>query len=192
MPGCPPLGDMHLLDQPQALLDHEDFLHHGVDRGVALLADADRRVDPATDRHALHLEGFGLDGDVQDLLLLVDLLVQAHPVGDDPLLVNDSRLLDDGNDLLVDKPRGPATMRHTLTPAAVEHRVGPSAHETLAGLGFAGASVRMAAAAPRTCYSAPRSAAALNFSPLPSSLAPPRCCPPQANRAPQHGGICRY
>ena len=94
-------GDAHLLHQPQALLDHEHFLHPRVDGGVALLADLGRRLEPAADRHALHLDGFGLDRDVHDLLVLVDPLAQAHRLGGDPLLVDHGRLLDDRNDLLV-------------------------------------------------------------------------------------------
>ena len=111
---CLPTGDAHLFDQPQTLLGYENFLHHGVDGGVTLVPDHSRCLDPAADWHALHLDRFGLDRDVEDLLVLVDSLVETHRVGGDVLLVDHGRFFDNRNDFLGNKSPGPFGICHEV------------------------------------------------------------------------------
>jgi hypothetical protein len=112
MVGCPPAGNADLFHQLQAFLVHENLLQHGIDGRVTLLADRYRFVHPAVDRYTFHLDVFFLDRDIQNFLVLMNLLVQAHRLGDDPLLAHDRRLFDYGNDLLVDDFVGSASLGH--------------------------------------------------------------------------------
>jgi hypothetical protein len=95
--GDPPLGEADLLDQAQALLDHDHLLVNGDDRDLALLPDQGGLLHPAIDGHPLRVDLLDPERLLDDLLVLADDGPHAHSAGDLLPLEDDSPLLDQGD-----------------------------------------------------------------------------------------------
>ena len=96
-----PSDEANLLGRPQPCLDHDHLFVEGDNRRITLLPHRHGCLHPMAEGNTLHLDLLCDHGLVDDLVVLVDDGVHAHPIGQSLALADNGLLLDHGNNLAV-------------------------------------------------------------------------------------------